>query len=74
MREAELMDGLEDFTERRLFVSQQLAGQLLQDQRDVVQDHGVLKLLRRTKCLKVSDTFLGTSQIPCKIMNQKPII
>jgi len=43
VREAELVDSLENLTEGGLFVSQELAGQLLQDQRDVVQDHCVLK-------------------------------
>ena len=38
------MDSLEDFAESWLFISQQLAGQLLEDQRDVVQDDGVLEL------------------------------
>ena len=37
--DAQLVDGLQHLRQRALLVPQELAGQLLQDQRDVVQDH-----------------------------------
>ena len=69
MRETELVNGLQDFTESWLFVSEQLAGQLLQDQRDVVQDHRVLKKNNKKKnfnCVSKHLKMLGISAIDNK--------